>query len=54
LECIAARIDHLWMERVRVGEGTKAKLLAAHCLSPWFVGQPKPPPRLSLESRASR
>jgi squalene synthase HpnC len=54
LECIAARIDHLWMERVRVGEGTKAKLLAAHCLSPWFVGQPKPPPRLSPESRASR
>lgn len=54
LERIAAKFDRLWMERVRVEGGTKAKLLAAHCLSPWFVRQPKPPRRLSPEASASR
>jgi hypothetical protein len=44
----------LWIERVRVETGTKAKLLATHCLSPWFVRQPKPPLRWSTEACASR
>jgi phytoene synthase len=54
LERVSARIDRLWIERVRVETGTKAKLLATHCLSPWFVRQPKPPLRWSTEACASR
>jgi squalene synthase HpnC len=54
LESIAARIDRLWVERIRVGTGTKATLLAAHCLSPWFVRLSKPPLGLSPEATGSR